>query len=126
MDELDDYVDILNIFTKFYQDLVDDNKLSLLDDISIEKKDCSSNSQIELLMEEIEKYKEYTETNGEPPQIYNPNVMLEEEDLLGLEINDRMIKISTSLLALIIYLSTLNWTELKWRISFIELNTKGT
>jgi len=72
-------------------------------------------------MEELEKYREYKELNNEPPPIYNPDVFLDEENLLGLEINGEIRKISISLIALIIYLAGKDWINLEWKISFVKL-----
>ncbi len=112
-------VQFLNVFMCYYKHLFNkDNNTNMFHDVDYGL-DNSTNRCMEFLYTEMHKYEEH-EDNGRDDQItiYEPcSVNLDEQDeLYVLMVDNKQNKMCHTLLPLIKYVSTLDWSNMIWRI----------
>jgi len=117
--EEETYVDILNIFQKYFNETNGTN-ISMLDDID-NNDELGTNEQMEEFYEAMEQYNNFKDKYGKEPPIINP-VLIDGrncEKLYGLVVNGECVGVCISLMAIIIYLASINFENLNWKIKEI-------
>ena len=116
--------DIMNVFTVYHQQWYNQEKATnMFTGVDYSKKN-STTLMMESLYNEMHKYKE-AESNPRLITIYDPDDMSMEEksrldEMYLLDIDSVATKFSPRLFPLVSYVATLDWRNLRWRITPIR------
>lgn len=123
------YIDCLNIGQLYFKSLFQKNKESMLEGTTV-KDEYSTNRSMEFMYEIMYKYNTNIANNSKLCDIYEPDQIQkylkaeEHEELFGLSLNNKLVKVSPSLFAIITYIShKVNWKHETWFI--IPLKTES-
>ena len=120
-EELERYVDILNIFQIYYRNLYNKStNESLFEGIDYTNL-SSTNRSLELLSEFIHDYKTYKELDEKMIMIYNEDEnILNYETIYALILDNNIKKLSPSIYSIFLYLASLDWKNINWKIMKVK------
>lgn len=107
-------VTLINIFIVYYNKI--NNKTNILDDIDTEDP-TSTNKILESFYEYVDQYKENDAQDTNLTKVYDPNTNIYADEKIFCLMHDGVcVKISPTLLSLLMFLVKCNWTDLNWKI----------
>ncbi len=122
IEDMEIFVDILNVFQTYYKNLYRKHEdETLFDGINYDDL-TSTNRSMELLYDYIYEYRSNKMKDTKLTNLYDETElnMNDYEELYGLIIDGTIKKISPSFLALLIYLVQLEWNDIDWKISKLK------
>ncbi|AYV78816.1 MAG: hypothetical protein Edafosvirus36_6 [Edafosvirus sp.] len=111
------FVDLCNVFQMYFKKLYNKKeRLNILEGINA-KDNTSTNRGLELMYEEISKYKENM-NNQTMIKLYDPEeIEIDKIDsLIGLMIDDDLVKVCPTLIPLLLYVLEFDWLNINWNI----------